>query len=268
MSFFLRNAVGFLIQLYPCVLLCYAPFPEESFRFPRRAVLAGATMCSLAVSLLFPRVLLYSGRIFEPLAEDNYNVSGNLLFLLTAIGAVAAYLWLIREKAIKKLLVLVIVEFYATTQFWLVNLFLPFIPYGMNGYVYSVAAVLMYVLTMAVLLPVVVLVVMRPMAKFLRETDAGEMTREFRTVIFMTNATLVVMVISDTSVGYSNLAERSVLLCPLALLLIAGECMIYRLLFLKTIQMREEARQQRAIEIQRLQYEKITREIDHISRPI
>lgn len=114
-------------------------------------------------------------------------------------AAVAAYLWLIREKLIKKLLVLVIVEFYATTQFWLVNLFLPFLPFGMEGYVYSVTSVLLYFLTMAVLL-------------------------------------------------------------------IARECVIYRLLFLQTIQMREEARQQRAIEIQRIQYEKITREIDHTSR--
>lgn len=89
LDFFLRNAAGFLIQLCPCVFLCFLPFPAERFRFPRRTVFLGAAAYSLATSLLFPGMLLYSGCFFYFLEESEYNAGGNLLFFLACAAAVA-----------------------------------------------------------------------------------------------------------------------------------------------------------------------------------
>ncbi len=33
MSFYLRHAAGFFLQLYPCAILCFLPFGAERLRF-------------------------------------------------------------------------------------------------------------------------------------------------------------------------------------------------------------------------------------------
>lgn len=266
MSFYLCNAGGFLLQLLPCVLLCFLPFPPDRFRFPWRRVILGMLAYVLAAAVLFPQALLCADKVFKGMRGYFANLAGDVIFLLATVAVVAAFGWLVRDAAIKKALVLIVVVFYASTQFWLVNLLLPFVPFDNKGYVYSVRSLFLYFVTMAVLLPIVVVMVLRPVGEFIRETGPKEMARGFRVSIVMTVAVLCVMMYSDTVIGYSDLMERALLFCPLFLLLIAGECMIYRLLFLDTLRNKRTEEQRRAIEIQRLQYEKIVKEIENTRR--
>ncbi len=264
MSFFLRNAAGLFIQFYPCVLMSFLPFPKESFRFPRRSVFIGATLCSLAAAAVFPAALTCLFAFSADPMAGQINLAGNLLFLLYCLAEVAAFLWLIRDSVIKKILVLSIVFFYATSQFWLTNLFLPFIPFGQEGETYSYRSLLLYAVTTAVLFPLVITTVTRPVGEFIRETVPNDMLREFWFSMAVTTTYIILMIYCDSVQDYYSSTSR--MYCLLFLFLILNQCMVYWLLFRETLRRKREAENQRAMEIQRLQSEKIASEIENASR--
>ena len=114
MTVFLRNAAGFFVQFFPCVLMVFLPFPREAYRFQRKYVFIGITATVLALAALFP-ALMYAA------ANWNLALSANLFMLATVLLTLAAEIWLVREAGVKKIMTVLAVLFYGAAQYWLVN---------------------------------------------------------------------------------------------------------------------------------------------------
>ena len=192
MKYYLSNSLGFFIQLAPCALMIFLPFPEESLRFPRKRILAGTIVLTGVLAALFPLMLL---------PFPAFTAMGNMIMLITLLLILAAFVWLVREALMKKILVFFVVLFYAITQFWLVNstrILLPpefFMAYYRS---YSPAGMLLYAAMAAVSLPVMLLCVIRPMGAFIREMEPEEIRREFLIAILTTIIILAaMMIVSD-----------------------------------------------------------------------
>lgn len=157
MSFFLRHFAGFLIQIGGGMVLCMFLFAKEMFRYPRKWVIAGYTAFTLLFSAGFPLVMS-----IPALREGRYrSLVANAYMLFVILFFTALYFWIIRVEIIKKLVVLVLVLFYATTQFLLVNLVTPLFPGGVVPDTYPPLALALYVGTTVVLFPLTALLMLR-----------------------------------------------------------------------------------------------------------
>ena len=148
-GFFLRNSVGFFIQIFTCTLLCFLPFPKEAFRYRRRWILTGYGILSILLSVCFPL-----GQYLPSIAEmPDKSLFANLYMLGAVVIFTVFYVFLIRDLAIKKLLVVNLAVFYAATQYMLVHLITPFFPDGNVPGIYPPQMFWAYVITSAVLFP-------------------------------------------------------------------------------------------------------------------
>ena len=258
MSFYLSNALGFFIQLMPCAVLIFLPFPEETIRVPKKRVLTGTVLVAGVLAALFPLVLRTAG----------LEMLGDLLMLLAAVLTLAAAVWLVEEPPLKKLLVFFVVLFHAVAQFWMVNtvwLFLPerlFMDRAVYG-PYPPMTTVLYAVCAAVTLPVVLRCVIRPLGNFLREMEPGEMRREFAAAILSTTAFVVAMMYVY-NYGYNRQFYHVTVL--LELLLLLEQLLLYWLLFQESLRRKRDSEKQRALEVQKLQYDKISREMENTRR--
>ena len=270
MSFYLRNALGFVIQFYPCAILCFLPFPEDSFRFRRRYVFTGLTLCSAIPALIYPVLL----RRMISAGIDALFWGCTFLHSFILLG-LAAYIWLIRDAVIKKLLVFSIVLFYAATQYWLVNLCMYFIqipPIEITG-LYSYGDLLLYFVTAAVLIPPLRSMLLRPVRDFIREIESKQMRQEFRFVLISLMVYFVVMIcfsnirsIYGANRGIHSDKNTWLLFCILFLCLMLNQGMLFWRVFRESVRRKRDSDRQRFLEVQRLQYEKIAGEMERTSR--
>ena len=256
MSFYFSNALGFFIQFTPCVLMIFLPFPEESLRASRKHVLIGILAGAAIFAALFPLPLLLA---------PGFDVIGNMEMLAAMALTLAAYFPLVREAPVKKVLVFFIALFYAVSQFWLVNAVLSFLPsdrYWGNG-PYPVLTTLLYAICAAVTLPVMLKCVLRPMGDFIREMEPAEMHREFATAILSTTGFIAALMVIYIFGPYPQYRYGTMLM---ELLLIIEQILIYWLVFRESLRRKRDAERQRALEIQKLQYDKISREMENTRR--
>ncbi len=256
MNFYLSNSLGFFLQLAPCALMIFLPFPEEALRFSRRRILAGAAVFSLALAALFPLTLL---------PFPTFYGMGNLIMLFAVMLVLAGFVWLVREDLTKKMLVFCVVLFYAVTQYWLVNSTRIVLPETLllTSVAYSSMDTLLYAATAAVTLPLMLLFVIRPMSEFIREMEPEKIRREYAITIASTTVLVAAMMFASVQ-NYIPSYYFVVLL--LELLLILEQILIYWLLFRESLRRKRDGDRQRVLEIQRMQYENIRREMESARR--
>ena len=263
MSFFIRNALGFFIQLYPCALLIFLPFHEETYRFRRKSIFTWMTIISVALALVFPTAWYAAIN-----AGTNYGLVANLFMLAAIVLILAAYIWLIRDAVIKKLLVFSIVLFYAATQYLLVNLAMCFIqlPEPSLSGSYPIGVLLMYAVSAAVLLPLMLGVVIRPIRDFIREIEPKQMRREFCLSLLSTIVYLGLMFCFSNIWGVYIDKSSWLIYSVMFLFLMLNQCLIFWLVFRESVRRKRDSERQRFLEVQRLQYEKIAGEMGSTSR--
>lgn len=265
MTVFAQNAVGFFIQVFPCALMVFLPFPETAYRFRRKQVFAGITVLSLSLSVLFSVVMCRAARW-------NTVFSANLFMLTAILLMLAAGNWLVREALIKKTLVVCTTLFYGASQYWLANVLegvLPdLIPLSREfeaGAVYSPCGLVMYVVTAAFLLPLMISFVIRPLREYLQEVETEKTQQEFMILVVSTGLFLVLMMASD--IRYYYVETRLYLQeLPLFLLVLLDQILIYWLVFRESVRRKRDSEHQRAMEIQQLQYEKIVDDMENTRR--
>lgn len=256
MSFYLSNALGFFIQFTPCALMIFLPFPDESLRASRKHVLIGILTGSAIFAALFPLPLLLA---------PGYDVIGNMEMLAAMALTLAVYFPLVREVPVKKVLVFFIALFYAVSQFWLVNAVWNFLPenqYWGHG-PYPALTTLLYAISAVVTLPVMLRCVLRPMGDFIREMEPKEMHREFATAILSTTGFIAALMVIYIFGPYPQYHYGTMLM---ELALIIEQILIYWLIFRESLRRKRDAEKQRALEIQKLQYDKISREMENTRR--
>ena len=267
MTVFLRNAAGFFVQFFPCVLMVFLPFPREAYRFQRKYVFIGITATVLALAALFP-ALMYAA------ANWNLALSANLFMLATVLLTLAAEIWLVREAGVKKIMTVLAVLFYGASQYWLVNVLngilagrLPLSPERESWAVYSPCGLAMYAVTAAALLPLMLLFVIRPMGGYLREVETEEMRKEFLILLVSTAIFLVMIVSADMAYYYTGAGAHVYLQeLPLFLALLLDQMLVYWLICRESVRRKWDHDHQRAMEIQQLQYEKIVGDMENTRR--
>lgn len=249
---YLRQAAGFFLQYFPCTMLCMLPFSQESVRLRKRTVYVAMTLGSAALSLLF---LLFLGSG----THDLYMLLAVLLFSV-------AYFALIREPPFKKMLVLYLVIFYAASQYWLVNTLLPLLHIETVAQeVYSARSMILWVATTAILFPLAIWVFRRIVADYIRAIDASNIRRQSRLVMLSTPGFFLLIIYYNSVTDYIS-PKFWRLYGPPILLMLLDQCLIYWLLLSESMRRKRDSEHQKALEIQKLQYETITREIENDRR--
>ena len=261
MSFFLRHFAGFLIQIGASMLLCLIPFRKEDFRYPRKWVLTGYSILAIAVSACFP---LAKG-LMPYMPFDQPTILSNLYMLLVLVVFIALYFWVVRTEVIKKFIVLVLVVFYAATQYLLVNLTSPLFPDGSLPDTYPPLTLTLYAVTALVMFPVAALLMKRAVGDYLAEIEMKNIKREFSVVLLVT-ALYFVMLFLYSSRPDSDIGDFWWWVTPPFLLAAVILCIFYWTLFRESVRRKRDSEQQRALEIQQLQYEKITQEMEQARR--
>lgn len=260
---FLQNAIGFLIQLFPCAIIIFLPFPKEAYRFRRKSVFIWITLISLAAAVIFSAVLCLRDMSKYP----KHIMISNSFMLAAVVLVLAAYIWLVRESVMKKILVFLIVMFYAVTNFVLVNVSYSVI-FTYNEpdttyYPYTERFLLLYAAAALLLLPLMLTVVMRPLKEYIRIIEPENMKREFFVVTVSTISNFIIMIYCDTVMG--NVGLFNFLLLPMIFLML-NQILIYWLTFRESVQKNYDAEQRKYMEIQQLQYEKIANDIENTRR--
>ena len=266
MRFFLVNAFGCLLDFLPPALMAFLPFPQEALRFRRRRIFFGTVLASTVLSALFPVSLLalYHLTGISTIPSEIHAV-GNMYALCTILMGLAAYVWLVREALLKKLLVIYIVMFYGAVQYWTINIVdspcrsLPLYN-GVYLYFYDEVVVLEQLVLMAVLLPLELTFVIRPLGEFIREIEPQKMRREFAIAVISTTACFVLIIYCDT------VWPSLIRLAPLFLLLIFDQNVIYWLVFRESVRRRRDYERQRFLEVQRVQYDRFAGEMENTRR--
>ena len=263
MSLYLCHAIGFFLQFYPCTVLCLIPAGEESFRYSIRKIYLGVTLAVAVLSALFPLVLSAVGW------DTNVYLAANVYMLAAVVLYAVLYFWIVRETVSKKLVVLFLVIFYAVSQFVLVMLFKPFVEHwNIWGdsfplhYVYGIHTVFLWVMIDAVMVPLAVWAFSHVVRDFIQEIDARNMRQEFALVLFSTVFYLVSVIWFDSVVSTFS-PEMRRMSCPLFLILMCSQCLVYFLLLRESVRRRRDSDHQKALEIQHLQYGNITREMEN-----
>ncbi|WP_346908268.1 sensor histidine kinase [Faecalicatena orotica] len=186
------------------------------------------------------------------------------MFLLILILTVL-YLWMIRSEMIKKLVVLVLVMFYAATQYLLVNLVTPLFPGGVLPDVYPPLTLAVYAGTTAIFFPLAALLMRRAVREYLAEMEMKNIRREFGAVLLATFLYFVMLMIYASRPD-GMLADFWWWIIPPLLLTVAVLGIFYWTLFRESVRRKRDDEQKKALEIQKLQYESITREMEQTRR--
>ena len=262
-SLYLLNASGFFIQFFPCALMAFLPFSQETLRFRRSRIFAGVALATAALAALFPVALHFWKDALPP------GMAANMLMLCAILIGLAAYVWLVREVLLKKILVVYIVMFYAGVQYWLVNMLAPFfryLPLYRFDSVYGEIELLLHLAITAVQLPLALTAVIRPLGEFIREIEPRKMRREFTVTAVSTTACLVLIIYCDT-VWFAVMKTVEFLwLVPLYLLLVLDQSVIYWLVFRESVRRRRDYERQRFLEVQRMQYDRLAGEMEKTRR--
>lgn len=261
MSFFLRHLAGFLIQIGGGMVLCLLPFQKNDFRYPRKWVFTGYSILALAFSLGFPWVMNLAALQSIPWR----SMASNLYMLTAVLIMTALYLWIIQTRLIKKMLVLVLVLFYSATQYLLVNLTSPLFPGGVLPDVYPPLTLMLYGITAAVLFPLTAVLMIHTVRPYLAEIEPGNIRREFAILLAATVLYfLLLLVYASRPDGL--LADYWWWIVPPLLLTVMVLGLFYWTLFRESVRRKRDNDWRRAMEIQNLQYESITREMEQTRR--
>ena len=262
---YLRNAAGFFLEIFPCVMLVFLPFSEESFRFHRKRVLLGEAAAVTVLSALFPAAMYAA-------AQRDMAVAANIFMGAVILLTLIAQGWLIREAPIKKTMAVFAVVFYGVTQYWLVNMLIGavsgLVPLSQeleNWSVYSPCGLAMYAVTTVILLPLMLLLVIQPLSEYLQEIETKKMRQEFFILAATTVVFLLLVMAADISyyrVGYRAYHRE----LPQLLVALMDQLAIYWLIFRESVWRKRDSDHQRALEIQQLQYEKIISDMENTRR--
>lgn len=123
----------------------------------------------------------------------------------------------------------------------------------------------LYAVTALVMFPLAALLMKRAVGDYLAEIELRNIKREFSVVLSVT-ALYFVMLFLYSFRPDSNIRDFWWWVTPPFLLAVAILCIFYWTLFRESVRRKRDSEQQKALEIQQLQYEKITQEMDNAKR--
>ena len=263
MGFYIRQALGFFLQIFPCMVLCVLPWGEEAYRFRRKWTLLGFGTAAAVLALAFPLPL------FATAGRDSFALflAANLYMLTSVVLCCAAYFWTIRENAIKKLLAVNLAGVYAAVQFMLVNMAAPFVGAGTPDEVYPPAILGLFLGSTAALFPIAARMMRHTVRCYLRQTEPQLMKREFLWVFFASMAYFALLIFYNTTVDLHYFSgDFWRILSPPFLFAAVVLVAFYWILLREAVRRKEDYERQWHDEIQQLQYRRIVRDMEKTRR--
>ncbi|MCD8326312.1 MAG: GHKL domain-containing protein [Lachnospiraceae bacterium] len=261
MSFYLRHFAGFFIQFGAGIFLCLLPFAEGAFLYPRRRVVIGCGALAVISSAIFPLVI----RMEAIGSVHNQALIANLYMLLALFVFVIFYFIVLRVETVKKMIVLVLALFYAAAQYQIVNGILAQIPDGVLAEIYPPLTLAFYAGTAVLMFPPTALIMGKVVREFLAEMEIENIRREFFVLLAVSFLYLAILVIYTSSPA-GLLPNYWWWIVPPLLLVTVVLMLFYWSLFQESVRRKRDSEERRALEIQKLQYESITREVEQTRR--
>lgn len=155
----LHQFLGSVFQLVPIILISYAPFSKEEFRFGRKKTVITIVLTVIVFSIFFA---LYLGNMFDPLTIDSERLrvvnTANILFSVMLIIMTIYYFLSLNKKTQGKAFGYIVGIQYALFVYTLSQIFTKgkftnliihnvYYPYGTN-------AVITYIVMSLIILPI------------------------------------------------------------------------------------------------------------------
>lgn len=267
MADFLRNMLGFFVQFFPCAIMIFPAFPKDTYRFHCGWIFGGITLATALFAALFSAV---TNTVLS--VGGSEALTANILMFSAIFLTLAAYMFLIRQSLMKKLLVFFVIMFYAALQYCLVNLlngvisvFFGFSPENVAHSVYSPHGLVLYIVTTAVMLPFMLTFVLHTLREYIREVETQDMRREFSVLIVSTIALIAIMICVDFTYYYLDY-KLYLLVLTLFWVLLMYQMLICWLIFRESVRRKRDVERRRTLEIKQLQYEKIVGDMESTRR--
>ncbi|MCD7867262.1 MAG: hypothetical protein LUG62_03505, partial [Clostridiales bacterium] len=211
-----------------------------AYRRPRRRVIINCGILALISSAIFPLIMgldVISSTFYQGLFANLYMLAAILIFVFF-------YFTSLQVELIKKMIVLLLVLFYAATQYLLVNLVTPLFPGGILPEIYPPLTLALYAGTAVLLLPFSVLLMRRAVQGYLEEMEIENIRKEFGLVLLMTFLYFVILVIySSRPAGL--LADYWWWLVPPLLLVVAMLGVFYWTLFRESVRRKRDSEEKK-----------------------
>ena len=262
MSFFLRHSIGFFLQIFPCVFLCFLPFSKESYRLSSKRVQIGGGCLAVFISALFPLLLRLS-----PSISPNVYALANLYMLAAILLFVISFFLIIAEPLMKKILIVTLVIFYATTQYLTVNILTLLFLEQEYAYteIYFPVAFWLFIATTAVMFPIAARFIGTVVRDFIREIEPKNMKKDFLCVLFASFLYFILM-FSYTSLSDVGFLSHWWTLGPAFLFALLVLAIFYWSLFRSSLRLQKEGEYRQQLEIQKVQYQKIIQDMENVRR--
>lgn len=262
MEFLWIHILGFLMQIVPCMILCFLPFYNLSFVKKRKKELFLFCGIAFLCALLFA-LGLYLFVMINP--SLNPALYGNLYMMVFVAIFGIMYFHHVKEPGIKKTVVINIVVFYASAQYMLVNMLINLFPqeniYGV--WVYCLQDIVCYLVTGIILFPVVAKMMAGTVRTYLYEIGEEYMKQEFHNILLI-SFLYFIQVIAYTI--FLQIMETKWLICGIFLFVTIIMLLFYRALFSNAVIRQHINEYQEYEKIQQLQYQKITQEMGEFRR--
>lgn len=260
MSYYLCNVAGFFLQFAPCMVLYILPFSIEVFRVSRKWIWIGCAIISIASSMLFPWFLELPLAANLPLGDR-----ADLYMSFFIIVYIIFFFSIIEIQVIKKLLVLILVMFYATTQFLTVNILTSMILVDTTYNAYPPTSMLCFLITTILLFPIAFIMMKKTVREYLREIEIRNIQREFKVVLSMALLYIFLLFVysSESWFDFFNYWTR---ITSAMLFTSVGLFLFLWTLFKESVRRKKENEIQRVSKLQQMQYDKIINEMEQARR--
>lgn len=202
--YYFRHLLGFAIQIFGAMALCFIPWDRGSYRYSTKIIFPCFALAVIAFSALFPLPLMTVE------GDEQRQVVANMYMLGAVLVCCVAYFALIKEHAVKKLLVVNLAVVYAVVQFITVNLVTVYSNGAVDGSVYSPMDFYGYCVTTVIYFPVTAAIMQRVVKRYLKNADPSLMMREFLCVFILSLVYIVTLIVyysiimADSSTAYDH----------------------------------------------------------------
>ncbi len=257
MLYFLRNFLGFLIQLLPCMILCFLPFTGKSSKLSRKSIFIGCVVYATITALIFP--------ILNKISLKNTAIIPNFYMLGVVIVFAVVFFLVIREEAVKKFTVAFLVLFYASMQFFLVNLLGTLFPEKMVSDTYSLVYLILYFVSALIFLPILAIILKKLVTDYFVEMEIESIKREFKILLIISILHFAILVFYGTYQAVNAEVFWKLIALPLGFLTVII-FIFYWALFRESLKNKRDRDLQKSMEIQLYRYEKITQDMEKTRR--
>lgn len=262
MQMIVSQSVGFFVQFFPCAALALLAFDNISFRITKKYVMLYFALYSAVASILFSIV-----QFAAPKNADMTRSRANAIFFAAAMILFAVYMLIVKESAVKKIMSLCFVIYYASIVYLLSNILSYFLDFMVkeNYVIYQTPFLIIMTVISALIFPIFCFLIKNTVKKYFTSMDPKNIKIQFAVCVFLTVCELLSLMIHSVING-----ETYTMVFPFVslqhMILIITMLVYYWAILGLSIKIVNENQLNKQLEIRRLQYEHITEEIESAKR--